>query len=189
MAEVLLKFATPTLDDDGRAYTPQICGRQGEEGRWEGWIEFAPADGGAPLRTGVETTQPKWSDLEYWASGLTAAYLEGALERALHPAPTDLRPRQVEASPAYDGPAPSASAAATAAAARTAPPHGVLNPFQVYGQGEGVLRGQLSALDADKLRSIVREHELVGADELDLQELSQPALVDLIVAAVRKRTE
>jgi hypothetical protein len=52
---------------------------------WEGWIEFEPSDGGAAIRTPRETTQPNLKDLEYWATGLTEAYLEGALVRALDP--------------------------------------------------------------------------------------------------------
>ena len=39
------------------------------------------------VRSGRETTQPNLTDLEYWAQGLTPVYLEGALRRALEPAP------------------------------------------------------------------------------------------------------
>jgi hypothetical protein len=56
------------------------------DGLWEGWIEFIPTDGGAPLRSRRETTQPNRDDAVYWATGLTPVYLEGALERALRPA-------------------------------------------------------------------------------------------------------
>ena len=44
-------------------------------------IEFVPVHGGTPLRSSRETTQPNKADAEYWASGLTMVYLEGALER------------------------------------------------------------------------------------------------------------
>jgi hypothetical protein len=53
-----------------------------DAGQWHGWIEFLPQDGGAALQTGLETSQSERDDLEYWASGLTSAYLEMALERA-----------------------------------------------------------------------------------------------------------
>jgi hypothetical protein len=191
MAEVLLKFPSPILDDEGHAYVARICGRQADDGRWEGWIEFVPGDGRPVLRTMRETKQPKHSDLEYWATGLSATYLEGALERALHP-----EPRQVPASPApelpsYDGPAPSrtlASAAAGSAATRQPhQPHAVLDPFTVYAQGEAVLRRQLGALGTDHLRTLIREHRLAPEHELELHQNQHPLLVDLIVAAVRSR--
>jgi hypothetical protein len=49
---------------------------------WEGWLEFLPLDGGEPLCTGRETTQPNRDALAYWASGLEPIYFEGAFERA-----------------------------------------------------------------------------------------------------------
>ncbi|MGH7474931.1 MAG: hypothetical protein ACRELD_01440 [Longimicrobiales bacterium] len=107
MAEVLVQLSTPTLDSEGKGYVARICGREAEDGLWEGWIEFDPEDGGPVLRTQRETEQPNREDLEYWAGGLTAAYLEGALQRALDPHTPDLRPRQVDVRPTYDRPAPS----------------------------------------------------------------------------------
>jgi hypothetical protein len=188
MAEVLLKVSTPIVDDQGHAYIARICGRQTDDGRWEGWIEFVPGDGRPVLRTARETKQPKRSDLEYWATGLTSAYLEGALERALHPEPYPIATGQERDVPNYDGPAPPIGAAAGTRQPEQAPyPHAVLDPFSVYAQGESVLRQQLGALGTDHLRTIVRAHQLVGEDEVDLHEMQHPTLVDLIVAAVRKR--
>jgi hypothetical protein len=190
MAEVLLKFSTPIMDDQGHAYIARICGRQTDDGRWEGWVEFVPGDGRPVLRTARETTQPKRSDLEYWATGLTSAYLEGALERALHPEPYPVATSPVHDLPSYDRPAPSVGTVGTAGtrAPEQAPyPHAVLDPFSVYAQGESILRQQLGALGTDHLHTIVREHGLVGEDEVDLHEMQHPTLVDLIVAAVRKR--
>lgn len=185
MAEVLMTHTPPILDDHGHAYVARICGRQAEDGRWEAWIEFVPGDGRPVLRTARETKQPNRSDLAYWATGLTSTYLEGALERALHPEPHDVRPQQEAALPSYDRPSPSP---VEAGAGEPAPyPHAVLDPFNVYGQGEQVLRQQLGALGVDHLRTIVRVHELVGEDELDLREMQHATLVDLIVAAVHKR--
>ncbi|MGH7507754.1 MAG: hypothetical protein ACRELX_19025, partial [Longimicrobiales bacterium] len=85
MAEVFYSFESPVSGPDGLAYTARACGRETDNGRWEGWIEFLPADGGRPLRTRRETTQPNRADLDYWASGIRATYLEGALQRALEP--------------------------------------------------------------------------------------------------------
>lgn len=191
MAEVVLKFPTPILDDQGHAYMARICGRQADDGRWEGWIEFVPGDGRPVMRTERETKQSKHSDLEYWAGGVSSTYLEGALERALRPEPHRVPSSRGAELPSYDGPAqglPKNSAGAATGTARQPPnPHAVLDPFTVYAQGEAVLRQQLGALGTDHLRTLVREHSLVGEHELDLHEMQHASLVDLIVAAVRKR--
>src|SRR5581483_9773360 len=71
MAEVLAEFADPVACD-GVAYRAQA------------WIEFLPIGGGPAIRTARETTQPNFTDAQYWASGLTHVYLEGALSRALN---------------------------------------------------------------------------------------------------------
>ena len=186
MAEVLVQFDRPVSDGEGREYTARVCGRAAEDGLWEGWVEFEPAHGGPTLRSPRETDQPDRGALEYWATGLTLTYLEGALQRARHPETPDLRPRPVEARPAFDGPAnpaPPRSAGETPVLR----PRAVLDPFAVYRQGEEVLRQELRALDDGKLRSIVRAHALLGEGEVDLEVMGRTALADLIVAAVRKR--
>ena len=74
-------------------FTNQIAGSKGryvvrafaekKANVWIGWLEFEPV--GAPgqvLTTGEETSQPNEKAVEYWASGLEAIYLEGALARA-----------------------------------------------------------------------------------------------------------
>lgn len=104
---VLLQFENAVTGEDGQGYIARVCGRQAADNMWEGWIEFDPGGGAPVLRTPRETTQPNQPDLEYWATGLTEAYLQGALERAMHPAGPDLRPRTLDAKPTYDGPAPS----------------------------------------------------------------------------------
>jgi hypothetical protein len=78
----LLVFATPLSTTDGQEYLAQAMGTPRADGLWEGWIEFVPK-GGAALQSPPETTQSNLTDLEYWATGLTPVYLEGALERAL----------------------------------------------------------------------------------------------------------
>jgi hypothetical protein len=189
MAEVLVQFEDTVSGPDGRVYTARVCGRKADDGLWEGWIEFTPHGEGMVLRTPRESEQPKRSDLEYWATGLTAVYLEGALRRALRPALPDLRPRTVEARPVYDRPAPPHldDAPASERAAHITRPHAVLNPFEIYAQGEDTLLDELRALNEGHLRTIIRAHDLVDEGELDLQAMHRPALVELIAAAVRKR--
>ena len=64
-------------------YIASICGAERVDGTWEGWIEFHPVDSAEPiLRTDQETSQPNRSALEYWADGLEAIYIDGALARA-----------------------------------------------------------------------------------------------------------
>lgn len=187
MAEVLMQVDTPVSHAGGQRYVARVCGRQTEDGLWKGWIEFV-AEGGAPvLRTPRETKQPNRADLEYWATGLTVPYLEGALERALDPATPDLRPRSVTVEPRYDRPAPSSPEGVRPAAPPPIQPDTVLDPFAVFAQGEDILREELGALDEGHLRNIIRAHELVGEDELDLRAIDRPALAELILAGVRKR--
>lgn len=185
MAEVLVQFETTLPGPSGRSYVPRACGgEQAAGGLWEGWIEFVPSDGSTVLRTPRETQQPNRDDLLYWATGLTTVYLEGALRRALEPA--RLAHRAVEPVPAYQEPAPDPSLA-SAANATPIRPRAVLDPFEVYRQGENVLQQELSALDAAHLRNIIRAHRLVDEETVELQGMSKLALAELILAAVRKR--
>jgi hypothetical protein len=171
--------------EDGRSWRAQVCGRQAAENMWEGWIEFEPSTGGAAIRTPRETTQPNLTDLEYWASGLTEAYLEGALGRAIDPDLPDLRTPETAAEAHYTGPAGAGVKTGPSSGARQAT--AVLNPLEVYRQGEGVLRDELGALDQDHLRSIIRAYDLAGEGSIDLIAMHRPGLVELIVAAVRRR--
>jgi hypothetical protein len=82
MSQLLVEFSEPVHSDDGHLFRAQARGAATTDGLWEGWIEFIPLVGGVPLRSPRETTQPNKVDTEYWASGLTPTYLEGALDRA-----------------------------------------------------------------------------------------------------------
>lgn len=82
MSETLVKFTVAIRGPDDRLYWPQACGRVAEDRLWEGWIEFTSDDGHA-LRSGRETEQANRDALLYWAEGLSDAYLQGALDRAL----------------------------------------------------------------------------------------------------------
>ncbi len=164
MAEVLAEFANP-ITDSGVAYRAQACAaRAGNV--WEGWIEFVPTDGGPAVRTTRETTQPNLTDAQYWASGLTYVYLEGALRRATNPLVRKVAtpPRAV-----FDAPAPEA----------------ILDPFSVYEKSEALLRQELGALSAWHLVNIIRTYELSDRSAGDLNALPVPSLIDLIVAGVR----
>ena len=103
MAEVLAKFTNVVKEINGVGYTAQACGAPVADGLWEGWIEFAPLDGGEPIRSARETTQPNRAAAIYWANGLGIVFLEGALHRALHPLILEAEP---VARPAFDRPAP-----------------------------------------------------------------------------------
>jgi hypothetical protein len=70
------------VDELGKLYSVRVFGVEADDGLWDGYIEFVAADGEA-LVTPRETRQPNLPDLVYWATGVSAVYLEGALERAL----------------------------------------------------------------------------------------------------------
>ena len=93
MAQTLIRFDTPVTYSDGRQYRAQACGRERDNGQWEAWLEFEDVTSGEILRSQRETTQPNQTDAAYWATGLTPVYLEGALDRILHP------PKHREAAP------------------------------------------------------------------------------------------
>lgn len=181
MAEVLVEFDNRLVGPDGHAYEARACGREREDGLWEGWVEFVSLDGGPVTRTARETTQPNQKDAKYWATGLTAAYLEGALHRALtshDPAPK--RP-EVHAEPHYDAPASHHDEGAGRK------PRAVLDPFAVYEEGDDLLRSQLGALSEGRLRNIVRAYELSEHTATELGALAKPDLVELIMTEVARR--
>jgi hypothetical protein len=130
------------------------------------------------LRSQRETRQPGRDDLLYWSTGLTRVYLEGSLERTLHP----VRPRPTAPIlPAYDGPAPDPFAA-------PAPKGGaVLDPFSVYAKGDDLLRQELNALSPWHLRNIIRSYALFEVNVPETQRLTRAELAEAILQAVRSR--
>ena len=172
--------STPRLI--GIAYTlgGRFCGAPLEENQWEGWLEFVPLEGGTTLRSPRETTQPNRVDTEYWATGLTHIYLEGALQRALDAANKPPQPQPVLPQPAFK-----TSASPPGRTSSSGTSTSVLNPFSVYQKGEPLLRRQLSALSAWHLVNIALEYELTDEDAASLNRRPAAALVDLIVTAVR----
>lgn len=183
MAEVLLEYEAAIRDGNGREYVARACGRECNDGHWEGWLEFVPLDGGIVARTARETTQPNRTDTAYWATGLTVVYLQGALRRAL--TPVQVVERSLDVRPVYDAPAPERPLVSVSGA-RAFRAHPVLNPFLVYEQGEDVLRSELGALDAGRLRDIIRGYSIRG-DTTELMRTSEAELADIIVSAVRER--
>jgi hypothetical protein len=183
MAEILVDFDAVLVGPDGRRFGARACGRGRSDGLWEGWVEFPEEDGGEVVRTGRETTQPNRDDLMYWATGLTAAYLDGALLRTLTPAPPVAPRKAVAAKPAFEGPAER-----KAMLAPSAYPRAVLDPYQVYAEGDDVLRSQLKALSAGQLRSIVRSYRMSSVDLHTLERLQEPDLIGIIMRAVEDRS-
>jgi hypothetical protein len=178
VAEVFVEFAEPVVAKDGATYMARACGGEMDNGMWQGWLEFLPIESGEAVRSGRETTQPNRQDTEYWATGLTPIYLEGALDRAQNP-PIKVPARPAK-EPVFHAPAPDLAAA---------PPAGdsVLNPFSVYRNGESMLRSQLSALSAWHLVNTIVAYDLSEQDPADLGVTPAPVLVELIVASVRER--
>jgi hypothetical protein len=82
MTHFVHQYATLLAAPTG-TYVARVYGHQQETGLWEAWFVFFPLAGGEPLATDRETTQSKREDVVYWATGISATYLEGALQRAL----------------------------------------------------------------------------------------------------------
>jgi len=176
VAEVLVQFSDAVAGPDGGMYVARACGSEMPDGLWQGWIEFLPAEAGRPIRTGRETTQPNRRDALYWATGLTGVYLEGALRRALNP---PVRP------PEPDIPPPMFE---TPAGEYVPHPHtveSILNPFSAFRKGEALLRSQLAALSDWHLVNIIRDYGLTDLSPADLGSMDSPALIEVIVSAVR----
>jgi hypothetical protein len=179
MTDVLVEFDTILRDERGGRWIPRACARVADDGLWEGLIEFLPTTSSAePVRTGRETEQHDRGGVLYWAEGLTQIYLEGALNRALRAVPS-LRRAEVSATPAFDGPRPSSSRQASPPR-----PRPVLNPFEVYQQGEDILVSELSALSAGRLRDIVTAYGFASPEAADGAGAAK--LSAMIVAGVRR---
>jgi hypothetical protein len=176
VAEVLVQFTEPVIAEDETVYMARACGSEMPDGLWQGWIEFLPIGEGEPIRSGRETTQPNRGDLYYWATGLTAVYLEGALVRALKPAVR--APEPVIPPPVFDTPA---GEDVTPVPAHEA----VLNPFSVYRKGESLLRRQLAAFSEWHLVNIIGAYELSDLGEDQLNQMTAAELIELIVSNVR----
>jgi hypothetical protein len=172
MAEVLVAFDSEFVGPDQTMYRASACSHERPDHLWDGWLEFTPVSGGTVVRTGRETTQPNRDAVLYWATGLTTTYIDGALTRALAPPLPKVGEQEIDATPTYEGPA---TAVATP----------VLDPFRVYAEGPGVLRGQLDALSADQLRTIARAFRISDRNQLEVA--TRTELISLIMLAAEKR--
>jgi hypothetical protein len=177
MAEVLVEFTDVLVGDAGVRYHAHACGTEMPDGKWQGWLEFVPLDCAPPICSSRETTQPNRADTLYWATGLTAVYLEGALQRASKP--LVLR-KFVPHEPTFQGPAPTASAVVTPSREQQA----VLNPFSICEKGAAVLRNQLTALSARHLVDIIKAYRLSDKTAAVLHRRSAASLIEIIVSAV-----
>lgn len=175
MAQVVRVIDEAIVSGDA-SYTTQVCARANAEGMWEGWPEFIATDGSEVRRTARETTQPDFQALVHWANGLSPTYLEGALARTFEQLKVV---RSAMPRPFFNAPATS-----PVSEMRVTVDRAVLDPFSVAAKGERLLRGELSALHDWHLRNIVRAYDLAPAD-INLERMSQPELVELIVAAVQ----
>ena len=184
MAETLVQFQAPVASSDGVVYQARACGAETTAGLWEGWIEFTPAHGGKPVHSARETTQPNRRDVEYWATGLTPIFLEGALRRALAGPVTVVHVRRQR--PAFNAPARSVSHSTVERVAGT---ESALDPFSVYAKGEALLRKQLGALSAWHLVNIVVDYGLSDEPDEALNRLPASSLVEVIVSGVRERRQ
>lgn len=177
MAQTLAQFDTPVSDRYGRLYTAKACGRERDDRLWEGWIEFENKATGETLRTYRETTQPNLTDLQYWATGLTPVYLEGALDRILpKAAPRIPAPNP----PVFDGPAERPEVG------RSPVHEAILNPFSVYEKSPDLLAQELTALRGWHLRQIIRDYHLSRESDAPLETLSERELGSLILRRVRE---
>ena len=180
MAEVLVSFTEPTRGKTGDLYYGRALGRKTHAGLWEGWVEFVLAGSDEIAISPRETSQPNLTDLKYWAQGLSATYLEGALERALSPAPAAPLPE----SRLFVDSAPKPPLQPVSNVGRRV----VLDPFQVYAEGEGLLRNQLRALSRDHLQNMIEGYAFAGGHEYDwVRNASPDALAERIVDRVRAR--
>jgi hypothetical protein len=175
VAEILVEFSDVILKSGGRAYSARVVGAESGNGMWRGWIEFVSSDDGTVVASGRETTQPNREDTFYWATGLTAVYLEGAFERTLNSHTDGVRPHMAAATSEPD------------ASSRVPHNNTVLNPFTAYRKGELMLRRQLQALSSWHLVNIITAHDLSEQDPGDLSASDPEVLIELIVLQVRER--
>ena len=177
MAEVLVSFDQPVRDQLGE-YHARAVGRLADDGMWEGWIEFAPIDGDSEvLLTGVESRQPEYAHIQYWATGLTPVFLEGALHRARQPVTVRVRPIEV---PISEAPKPRDPIVPRV---MHPGPEPVLDPFEIGVRSLDVLHQELGALNRPRLLNIISAFILNPGNQ-DLSWMSDRQLMQFIVTAV-----
>jgi hypothetical protein len=187
MARVVRRVREPLITTEGTVYKVRICGRERSDGMWEGWIEFDPGPGFVVLRTPRATTQPKLTDLEYWAGGISEVYLAGALDKAVRADEALETVLEVPEPTTYEGPAPHPSSVA-GGIQTPGPGDAVLDPISVYyAKGEDVLRRHLAALNRRHLVETTVAYALFSPLEVDITALDDAELIGLMVVGLRAR--
>jgi hypothetical protein len=185
VAEILVKFDEPIAGPGGKTYLAQAVGKEVEGGLWYGWLEFQTV-GSEPdaLASGRETTQPNRTNLEYWARGLTKVYIEGALARAIWLAEPPREIPLTEAEPSLFN-APARRDATSSPGVASTVPHPILDPFQVYAQGEEILRRELTALSRDHVETIAIAYGIAASMASRIDQASKSDLIEAIVGTAR----
>ena len=185
MAEILVKFDEPIAAPRGKTYLAHAVGKEVDGGLWDGWLEFQGVDDGSDvLVSGRETTQPNRKNVEYWAQGLTKVYLQGALGRAISLAePPRERPSVEPEPPLFSEPA---SRGPNTFSPRPLSRRAILDPFQVYAQGEQILLGELNALSRDHLENIAAANGIEIHNPGGIKAASKENLVEAIVGGARR---
>lgn len=185
MAEILVKFDETIAAASGKAYLAQAVGKEVDGGLWDGWLEFQSVDDASDgLASGRETTQPNRKNIEYWAQGLTKVYLEGALSRAISLAEPPRQRVPTEAEPSqFSEPARRSS---TPFPSRPIAPRAILDPFQVYSQGEAILRRELNALARDHIENIAAASAIEIHNPGGIKAASKDDLIEAIVGGARR---
>ena len=84
-------YAEVVRDSEGRGYAASVHAAERVDGHWETWIEFQGLGRDVTLRTHRESEQANRRAVLYWAAGLQASYLDGALLRATRARLTELQ--------------------------------------------------------------------------------------------------
>lgn len=185
MAEILVKFDEPIAAPGGKTYLAQAVGKEVDGGLWDGWLEFQRVDDGLDaFASGRETTQPNRKNIEYWAQGLTKVYLEGALVRAISLAEPPRERASIEPEAArFSEPA---SRSPNTFSPRPLSRRAILDPFQVYSQGEEILLGELRALSRDHLENIAAANGIGVHGPGGIKAASKEDLIEAIVGDARR---
>jgi len=77
---ILVQLSPHVITDRGERYAVSIHAAPRKDGVWEGFLRFESS--ASVLLTPPETEQATIAALAFWASSVTAVYVEGAFERA-----------------------------------------------------------------------------------------------------------
>ena len=94
--DAVMMQLSETVSDERGIFQALVMARERNDGSWEGWLEFVPADkDSCRYATPIETRQHDRVTMERWASGLTVVYADGALARARTPHTAAAEPDQL----------------------------------------------------------------------------------------------